>query len=223
MPTWNDLFCDPKFIAQTPESEVFKWVQVLEHNFPERPLRLWDICCGAGRHTVALSALGHDIYGSDIAPNGIAHAEQWLSEQNLSAHLKVADMTENPWANLTFHGAMSWDAIYHNTASNIQKAFDVIYDHLVPGGLFLGTLKSTKADLYGTGKQIEPHTFVSTEGSESGVPHHYFDEPEIRALFKKWELLSLCEQVITYAVRAENFLDNNPFPYTTWGVLARKL
>ena len=38
------------------------------------------------------------------------------------------------------------------------------------------------------------------------VPHHHFDEPGIRDLFKKWELMSLAEQVITYLERGEDFV-----------------
>jgi hypothetical protein len=86
----------------------------------------------------------------------------------------------------------------------------------------MGTLKSTKADSYGSGQEIEPHTFVADNGLEKGILHHYFDETSIRDLFKKWELISLAEQVITYKERGENFLEYNPFPYTSWGVLAGK-
>lgn len=222
MATWNELFTNEKHREMIPEPEVYKFVVSLEKLFSERPLRLWDVCCGAGRHTVLMARLGHEVYASDNAPNAIDLIREWLAEINLQAKVELADMTICPWPEVTFHGVISWNALYHNTLDNIHKAIDEIYSRLVPGGLFMGTFKSTKADLYGRGQEIEPDTFILDRGSEKGVLHHYFDEAGIRNLFKEWELISLAEQIITYIERGDNFLDYNPFPYTAWGILARK-
>lgn len=223
MTTWNDLFMDEKNIKRAPEPEVYRFIVSLEKSFAERPLRIWDLCCGAGRHTIAMARLGHEVYASDKAPNAVALTRQWLAEMKLRAQVQLADMTVCPWPKVTFHGLISWDALYHNTLGNIRRAIDEIYTRLVPSGLFIGTFKSTKADLYGKGEEIEPDTFVCPQRwGEKNIPHHHFDESGIRDLFKKWELVSLAEQVITYVERGTDFIDYNPFPYTTWGVLARK-
>lgn len=222
MATWNELFLSDKNRAKTPESEVHKFLLLLEKLFMERPLRLRDLCCGAGRHTVLIASLGHQVYASDNAPNAIDLTQKWLARVNLKAETKSADMTVCPWPEMTFHGVVSWDSLHHNTLGNIQKTVDMIYSRLAPGGLFMGTFKSTKADSYGSGGEIEPNTFILDQGREEGILHHYCDQASMRDLFKKWELLSLAEQVITYAERGKNFLEYNPFSYTNWGVLARK-
>ena len=223
MATWNELFMDETNIKRVPEPEVYGLSGSLEKLFAERPLRLWDLCCGAGRHTVALARLGHDVYASDNAPKAVELTREWLAKMNLQAQVQLADMTVCPWPKVTFHGVISWDALYHNTLANIRRAVKEVYARLAPGGLFMGTFMSTKADLYGQGEEIEPDTFVCLQRwGEKEVPHHHFDEAGIRGLFKKWELVSLAEQVITYLERGEDFLQNNPFPYTKWGVLARK-
>jgi cyclopropane fatty-acyl-phospholipid synthase-like methyltransferase len=222
MSTWNELFLDEKNRPKAPESEIYKFVVLSEKLFAERPLRLWDLCCGAGRHTVLMAQLGHKVYASDNALNAIDLTKKWLAEMNLASEVELADMTVCPWQEITFHGVVSWNALYHNTLENIRKAMDVVYSQLVPGGLFMGTFKSTKADSYGSGEEIESNTFIADDGLEKGVVHHFFDEAGIRNLFKKWELISLAEQVITYKERGDNFLEYNPFPYTIWGMLARK-
>ena len=223
MVTWNELFMDEANIKRVTEPEVYVLSGSLEKLFAERPLRFWDLCCGAGRHTVALARLGHDVYASDSAPNAIGLTRKWLAEMDLRADVQLSDMTVCPWSKVTFHGVVSWDALYHNTLDNIRRAVEGVYARLVPGGLFMGTFMSTRADLYGEGEEIEPDTFISPQRwGEKTIPHHYFDEAGIRDLFKKWELISLAEQVITYLERGEDFLQNNPFPYTKWGVLARK-
>lgn len=222
MATWNELFAREECVKRFPEREVQAFVSLLERRFDERPLRLWDLCCGAGRHTEAVAARGHSVFASDNAPRGVALVEKRLSELGLSAETAVADMTVCPWRDATFHGVVSWDALHHNTVSGVSAALRTAFEHLEGGGLLLATLKSVRADSFGAGREIEPGTFVGDSGWEAGVPHHYFDERGIRRAFAGWDLLALVEQRCEYAERCPDFLDVNPFRYTAWGVLARK-
>ena len=222
MATWNELFERGASIARFPEREVQEFVSLLERRFTERPLRIWDLCCGAGRHTVAMAARGHEVFASDIASRGVSMTEEQLSKRGLSARTAVADMTECPWPDATFHGVVSWDSLHHNALEDILTALRVAHERLDVGGLLMVTLKSTRADLFGIGTEIEPGTFVQDSGREAGVPHHYFDESGIRAALDRWTLLSLVELRSDYVERCPDFLDVNPFRYTAWGVLAEK-
>lgn len=222
MATWNDLFLNENFIAKLPQPEVYKFVKKLEGIFLDKPLSLWDFCCGAGRHTVLMAQMGHKVYGSDIADNGIIHAIEWLKNSDLNAELKVSDMTEYPFDNIKFHGVVSWDALHHNTIENIRKAVNIVYNNLIDSGLFMTTVLSTKGGAYGEGNEIEKNTFVRENRSEAGVPHHYFDEQEIRELFKQWKIVILAEQVYTYIETEPNYYETNPFPYTKWNIIVQK-
>lgn len=222
MATWNELFLDEKFVAALPQPEVYKFVKVLEGIFPDRPLSIWDFCCGAGRHTVLLSQMGHNAYGSDISENGINHTQKWLEVSGLRATLKVADMTESLFKGMNFHGALSWDALHHNTIDNINKAVENVYESLCEGGMFMVSLLNTKSGkAHLRGKEIEKNTFVRDDDSEAGVPHHYFDEQGIRELFKKWKIISLADIDVTYIEENIHYL-SNPFPYTKWNVIVQK-
>ena len=228
MATWNELFEKDEFIATLPQPEVYKFVRMLEKRFSERPLKIWDVCCGAGRHTALIAELGHDIYASDNAPNALTLTQNLLKKKGLTTIMKLSDMTVCPWDdNLKFHGVLSWDAIHHNTIANIQKAVDIIYDKLIPEGLFMGCIKAFSAlNLPNGGKipgvEIEPNTIVFTSGPEASVPHHFFDEANIRNLFKKWKIELLVEQQYTYVETTDKYWENNPFHYSTWGVVAKK-
>jgi 2-polyprenyl-3-methyl-5-hydroxy-6-metoxy-1,4-benzoquinol methylase len=222
MATWNELFLNENFIVTLPQPEVHKFVRKLEGIFIDRPLSLWDFCCGAGRHAVLMAQMGHKVYGSDVAENGINHAQKWLKNNDLKAELKVSDMTNCPFNNIKFHGVVSWDALHHNIIENIRKAVSIIYDNLIDGGLFMTTLLSTKCGAYGEGNEIERNTFVRENWSEAGVPHHYFDEQEIRELFKQWKIVILVEQVYTYIETEPNYHETNPFPYTKWNIIVQK-
>jgi hypothetical protein len=144
-----------------------------------------------------------------------------LNALDLQAILAEADMSLCPWPDQTFHGIFSWDVLQHSTIKNIEDAVDMIFDHLVPGGLLLATIKSDKADLFGQGREIEPKTFVKDTGSEAGVPHHYFNFEEMQDLFcrRPWQTLAMTEQVITNVIRPDRFWEYTPFRSTTWGVL----
>ncbi len=174
-----------------------------------------------------LAELGHNAYGSDNAENVLQHTKILLAKKGLTATLKLSDMTECWDKNTFFHGALSWDAIHHNTLGNIQKTIDIIYDRLLPGGMFIGTIKCKSGlnlpDGEGyPGDEIEPDTIVPLVGAETGVPHHYFDEDAIRKLFKKWKIEILVEQRFTYVETVDKYWENNPFNYSSWGILAKK-
>lgn len=222
MAAWNELFLDEKNIAVWPQPEIYKFAKKVESIFPGERLRLWDFCCGAGRHTLMLASFGYDVYASDISENGIEITGRKLNENNLNAHLKIADMTENPFGGTTFHGVFSWDALHHNTFSNIMKDVENVYDRLEEKGLFLVNLLSTKSGGYRKGTEIEKGTYISNSGEEAGVLHHYFDEKEVRELFADWKFLILSEQVNTYIETENEFYRTNPFPYTKWNVLVQK-
>ncbi len=222
MPTWDELFAQGRCIARFPERPVQEFVSLLERSSGERPLRIWDLCCGAGRHTAAMAERGHSVFASDGAERGVALARERLAQLGLTAETAVADMTVCHWEDVLFHGVVSWDALHHNVLPNIHEALRTVRQHLVDGGWFLATFKSTHADSFGVGREIEPGTFVQDTGSESGVPHHFFDELGIREAFREWELPVLIERRSDYKERCADFLEVNPFDYTIWGVLARK-
>lgn len=223
MATWNELFLDEKNIAVLPQPEIYKFTKKVEVTFPGEKLKFWDFCCGAGRHTILLSSLGYETYGSDISENGIEITKKKLQEKKLYACLKIADMTEKPFEEIKFHGVFSWDAIHHNTIGNIKKSVKIINESLEKRGLLLVNLLSTNAGNHYKGIEIERNTFVRDNGDEAGVPHHYFDENEVRELFQDWRFLCLSEQVNTYIETESGFYKTNPFPYTKWNIIVEKI
>jgi SAM-dependent methyltransferase len=225
MPNWNELFYDANNRDQAPEREIFRLIVLLEKTFTERPLRLWDLGCGAGRHTAAIAGSGSLAYASDNAPKAVELTREWLRQLGLHADVRMAEMTDSPWADdVSFHGVFSWLVIHHNTLRNIKDTVSLINRKLVPNGLLLATVVSDKACGVEKGQEIEPGTFISEIGDESGIPHHYFTESGIRDLFdtELWEIIILAEQVTRYIETADRFWTFNPFRYTTWEILVKK-
>ncbi len=224
MATWDELFYTEKNVERIPEAEVYRVVRLLEKRFPAPVLNFWDLGCGGGRHSIAIAKLKHQVYASDNSKRGVALLSEWAKQFNLHIPTSVSEMTDTPFPGVKFHGVISWDVLQHNTLANIEKSINIIHESLLPGGMLLATIKSDKADLYGKGREIEPKTFVNDIGKEAGVPHHYFDEPGIRALFpnSQWTIKALVEQVITNVERPDKFWEYTPFRFTNWGVLMEK-
>lgn len=71
-------------------------------DFVERQLglspgsRVVDVPCGSGRHSLALTARGHVVTGTDISTEAIAHARQAAADAGVDIDLTVADMRDIP-------------------------------------------------------------------------------------------------------------------------------
>jgi len=223
MAVWDNYFADEGDISRIPQVEVYEFIADLEKCFSERPLRIWDLCCGAGRHTIAVARIGHEVYASDGSTKGIDLTRQWVERAGLSAKTSVAEMTVCPWKEVSFHGVVCWDSLHHNTIDNIRKTVEEVRRFMVPHGLFMANVMSVKSmGHHGTGREIEPHTFVNDDGHEAGVPHHFFDEDRLRSLLKAWEIVVLAEQVVSYKERSKDTPRINPFSYSFWGFVVRK-
>ena len=215
MASWNELYADEKNRELIPETAVYRFCSIVEGAFDERPLQFWDLGCGAGRHTIALSRLGHDVYATDDAPCAIDLTRQRLVDFDLSADVRLADMTDCPWQSSCFHGVVSWNVLHHNRLAAIDEAVARICRSLIPGGILMVTLKSDKADLAGRGVVIEPGTYIHDIGDDSGVPHHHFNEACIRDLFAGWEFMVLAEQVIAHLERPDRFWE---YAFSSFGI-----
>ena len=224
MSNWNELFYDEMHCAKAPEAEIFKFINLLKKTFNTSSPTVWDLGCGAGRHTVAMADIGGIVYASDNSEKAIDLTREWLFKLNLNAKIKKAEMNEFPFENLLFHGVVSWDVLQHNTLDKIKETIHLIWEHLLPNGMLLATIKSDKADLYGKGIEIEHNTFILDTGKEAGVPHHYFDETELRNLFNPnlWEIKAMAEQIIVNVEKPNEFWKYTPFRNTTWCVLMQK-
>jgi SAM-dependent methyltransferase len=181
VPTWNELFRQEEFRWKNPHEQVVALVPIMRERGARRVL---DLGCGAGRHTVYLAREGFEVYGTDIAENGLAHTREWLARENLRAELKQSDISHVPHRADIFDAVISIYVIYHKTYAGMQHVVAEIHRVLKPSGLALISLQSSRGWRYGQGQEIEPNTFILTDGADAGVPHHYSDLAEITDLFK---------------------------------------
>ncbi len=185
MPDWNELFKQEEFRWKDPHAQVVALVPPLKARGARRVL---DLGCGAGRHVIFLAHEGFQVCGLDLAETGLAHAQAWLLREGLTAELRRGDIARIPYPDGFFDAVISLYVIYHQRLTGIKQVVAEIDRVLKPGGLALVSLMSRRGYRYGRGEEIEPHTFITDVGDDSGIPHHYSSLAEIETLFAGWAI-----------------------------------
>jgi len=132
-----------------------------------------------------------EVYGIDASPVGIKLAKRWMEDEKVRASLTIGDIYDKlPYADAFFDAVISVQVIHHNTAENIRRLVAEIWRVLQPGGLFLATVPVYKNQAKRF-RQIEENTFLPIDGREKGIPHHIFDEQQIREFLSAFNILDL--------------------------------
>jgi SAM-dependent methyltransferase len=58
--------------------------------------RVLDVCCGSGRHALALARRGCRVIGVDVSVEAIAHARRSAEDERLAVDLRVSDVRALP-------------------------------------------------------------------------------------------------------------------------------
>ncbi len=226
MPTWDELFRRGIAIEGVAE-EVAIMARLLTLEFGETPakIKIWDVGCGTGRHSVYLARLGFDVYASDNSPKALEKTQEALAVEHLKATLAEADMEELPFKDVVFHAIILWNVVQHADIAKITRVMTNLKSSIVPNGLFLLSVKSTKAEEVGKGQRVEENTYMPAEGLEIGVPHHYFSKDELESLFAPFQIVHLVEgQQDFYAVASKMMIAKDTLPYHNahWVAMAKK-
>ncbi|RPI28826.1 MAG: class I SAM-dependent methyltransferase [Acidobacteria bacterium] len=182
---WDRIFAEKgKFFTQPHESLPEFVDQLKKRGFR----RVLDLGCGSGRHLPPLARSGLSVFGLDNSPSGLALAREDLYKEHLQAHLLLGDFRENlPYRDRSFEGLLSTQVVHHAEIRTIRKVISEIERVLLPKGLlFLSVPKDRQqASRF---RQIEAGTFVPEDGPEMGIPHHFFEEGELRELLRGFDL-----------------------------------
>jgi SAM-dependent methyltransferase len=186
---WNQLFLDPAKVVRDPDPLVEEFAREI----PPRALIL-DLGCGGGRHLIYLNRLGFRLVGTDIAPQGLKLSRQWLTQVGLNADLLLVPMLPLPFTAGSFDGAISVNVLNHAIIADTKRAVVEVYHALKPGAPFFFSVIGREDARCGEGDEIEPFTFIHTQGIEAGVPHHYYDITEVEQLVAPFQRKIISER-----------------------------
>lgn len=169
--------------------------------------RILDLGCGYGRHLIYLAKKGFEMYGIDIAEEGIKIARKWLKEENLRANLRVGDIYKTlPYKDRSFDVIICIRTLNHGKIEWIRKTIKEMHRILKPNGCVFVTVHKHKGKkhipkdkLYGI-KWIAPRTYVMLDGPERGIPHYKFNKKILIEEFKQVGF-----KILSFWIDSENY------------------
>ncbi len=185
---WEKQYEKGYFLDQPIQPEMPNMAQ---HFKIHKVNRILDLGCGSGRHTVYLAKQGFEVFGLDIAPSGLSATIQKLAIEGLTGHVTLADILQLPYEDGFFDALISVRVIHHNRIAVIRKTVQEMWRVLKPQGLVWVTVPVPTGHGSKHGREIEPGTWVPSEGCEKGLPHHLFTEDELKELFQHFTILEL--------------------------------
>ena len=143
-----------------------------------RPRTVVDLGCGAGNYVMALSRLGFDVTGVDIAEQAIAMASRAASEAGLSCRFVAADLLgELPALNGPYDLAYDWELLHHIVPEDRERYLANVWRLLHADGSYLSVCFSEEDPQFGgTGKY---------RTTSLGTVLYFSSEQEIEALLAK--------------------------------------
>ncbi len=192
---WKWLQLQDKSDWQLPDGPTMQLVFSLGDN-PD--IKVYDLGCGLGRHTVFFAEQGYQVYASDISLAAVQETKSWLKKAGLSATVNHGQMTQLDQPENLFDLVISFNVIYHALRRDIVKTISEVHRILKPGGIFYGTLLTKDKGTHFREKEnqiIDEQTLIIRGGVEDGIPHFFSHMEDVFDFFSNFEIESLvyCE------------------------------
>ncbi len=184
--TWEEIHATQEW-GQYPSESVIRFVARNYYQRNRAEVKILDFGCGGGSHTWYLAREGFDTYAFDGSPSAIDRVNKKLEAEGLRADVRVRDALELDYEDGVFDCVIDSAVVYANTYENIIAMYQKIYNLLKPGGKLFSISFTTGTTGFGSGEEIEQHTFCDiTEGSLSGRgTTHFFEEGELRGILTR--------------------------------------
>ena len=175
-------------------------------------IKVYDLGCGVGRHTVFFASQGYQVAASDISEEAVVKTKEWLKKAGLTADVQQGCMTEINQPDNEFDLVVCFNVIYHGFKKDIIKTIGEIYRILKPGGTLYCTIKAKVENTPFDEKDeiIDDQTIITRGGIEDGIPHFFSRKKDLLEFFENYEILSMvyCE-LYWQPFNFENFLNKS--------------
>jgi SAM-dependent methyltransferase len=151
------------YAAQAPSEQPSSFARFCAERYKPEHGQIFDIGCGNGRDSLFFASRSIPCAGIDQCGVAIAKCEAKKSERGLAASFHVGDFSAKDYDSLA-SGPYSIYSRFTLHAVNYEEE-DRLFRHL-DGGKRLGYLfieaRSIRDGLYGQGKEVGPHEFVTS-------------------------------------------------------------
>ncbi len=177
-----------------------------------------ELGCGAGANIPLFLALGVDYYAIDGSQTIVHQLHD--SFPNLKHSITQGDFTVDHPFSMNFDLVLDRASLTHNDTESIRRALNMVFESLVPGGIFIGVdwFSKNHSDAQGGESVNDDYTRIHhTAGQFTGVGKvHFSDEAHLRDLLRKFDIVFIEEKL----TRRHEPQDSHQF--ASWNIVARK-
>ncbi|MCR4561988.1 MAG: class I SAM-dependent methyltransferase [Bacilli bacterium] len=179
----------------TPSKDVY----YLSHKWKEEgKTSFMDFGTGLGRHAIYFASEGFEVKAFDLSPEAVETLKK--RRGTLPIEVKLSDMHHVDYPDECVDALLAYHVVSHTNRKGIDLVVGEIYRLLKPQGEFFLDLCAKDGWMFtssGYPKLDEDTVISQEEGPEYGVPHLCVNLEDIKAIFKKFSLLSI-EKIISF-------------------------
>jgi ubiquinone/menaquinone biosynthesis C-methylase UbiE len=159
--------------------------------------RVLDLGAGSGRHTLYLAAMGFQVVALDVSDTALRLLKAEADKRGIgNVTLVWHEMQHLPFPDGYFDGCVCTNVMHHGSSREVGRSFKEALRVIRDEGAALFVVVSDKDFRFGSGRKLEPKTFVFTGGEEKGIVHHFFDEKELRTALAGFRVVKLWEEFL---------------------------
>ncbi len=217
---WEAAHGLPRFQPRYPHEEVVRWAFRYLNRAQPSDVKVLDLGCGAGRHSLFLASEGFDVSACDISAAGIEHLEKVAQERGLRIKThRCAAHDLGAYKSDSFDAVLYFGVMYYLSLKHARSSLREAHRVLKPGGRLFCATRTDNDSRRSHATEVGPSTWrLSSLGanapsdSEAGMDMLFFASDEIPDLFTAFVDL----QIDRIAVTHDGFRDDD------WLVFGRK-
>lgn len=194
---YDKLFQDWK---ETTKEQAVILDRIIAASGFDKTARILDCACGIGTQAIGLAALGYSVTASDISTEELVQARLRAQENGVSLRLERADFCAlSETFSEKFDVVIALDnALPHMlTAEDLEMAVNSIVNQLVPGGIFIASIRDYDTLLKDKPAYSPPYIHKTDKGQ--------------RVSFQTWDWEGENYRLTQYIIEDENTLQTSRF------------
>lgn len=180
--SWNKKYSQGHYTNEQAYPFLVKAFNEQSENLPNK--KVLDIGCGNGRNMRFVAKQDFECTGIDISSEAIAQLKEVLKKEKLTASVEQGDFFNLKYKDETFGCIICINVLQHNNWKGARKSFMEMSRVLLPGGVIILSVRSTKRDVPEDAEMLNDKgiTFISKTGTKSGIVLHHYTLNEISEL-----------------------------------------
>lgn len=162
--------------------------------------RILDCACGIGTQAIGLAALGYNVTASDLSEVALCEAKRRAAQNGVSIRFENADFCKlEETFSEKFDIVIAMDnALPHMmTKAELDRAIKSITDRIVPGGIFVASIRD--------------YDLLLEEKPPYSPPYIHKTEKGERVSFQLWDWYEDCYKLTQYIIDDEGSLSTSKF------------